>query len=168
MLTNLLKLISSTITLASLFMIRTSLSSHHRYIPFPIAWGISLFSVHKEIERKFIPVQYHHNHNPSFPSSLIIIIRNQLFIRRRRCSLTVSLHSRSLERSVAQKMWQGLWTWACWYGLLRWKYLSEWFIFSYQVPRISTSVDGEVIDVGTVKDAPNIDDAMDAKEWLIL
>ena len=31
-----------------------------------------------------------------------------------------------------------------------------------------TSVDGEVIDVGTVKDAPNIDDAMDAKEWLIL
>jgi hypothetical protein len=124
MLTNLLKLISSTITLASLFMIRTSLSSRHRYIPLPIAWGISLFSVHKEIERKFIPVQYHHNHNhnPSSSSSLIIIIRNQLFIRRRRCSLTVSLHSRSLERSVAQKMWQGLWTWACWYGLLRVQY----------------------------------------------
>ena len=33
---------------------------------------------------------------------------------------------------------------------------------------ISTSVDGEVIDIGTVKDASNIDNAMDVKEWLIL
>jgi hypothetical protein len=35
MLTNLLKLISNTIILASLFMIRTSLSSRHRYIHSP-------------------------------------------------------------------------------------------------------------------------------------
>ena len=88
MLNNLLKLISNTIILASLFMIRTSLSSRHRYIhSLPIAWGISLFSIHQGIERKFIPVQYHHNHNhhPFSSFLIIIIIRN---LRRRRCSLT--------------------------------------------------------------------------------
>ena len=58
-------------------------------------------------------------------------------------------------------------------SLLVWKYLSDCIIFSYQVPHcsrcISTSVDGEVIDIGAVKDdTSNIDDGMDVNEWLIL